>query len=101
MVRTKKAQKVVCDSGPLIHLDELNSLHLLRDFKEILISHTVSKEVTRYRPAALRKLTKSYVLSPGNVPVDRQLLILCQMFSLDAGEIEALALMEKNRWLFF
>ena len=101
MERTKKAQKVVCDSGPIIHLDELNSLPLLRDFKEILISRTVSKEVTRYRPSALRKLTKSYVLSPESVPVDRRLLILCQMFSLDAGEIGALALMEKNPLAIF
>jgi predicted nuclease of predicted toxin-antitoxin system len=32
----KSPLKIVCDSGPIIHLEELNCLHLLADFEEIL-----------------------------------------------------------------
>ncbi len=34
----KSTLKIVCDSGPVIHLDELNCLHLLEDFLEERIS---------------------------------------------------------------
>ena len=45
--------QVVCDAGPLIHLDELNCLDLLHDFNEVLIPDQVWKEVAHHRPAAL------------------------------------------------
>ena len=44
---------VVCDAGPIIHLDELDSLPLLADFDRILIPEQVWQEVERYRPEAL------------------------------------------------
>ena len=34
---TKSSIKVVCDAGPLIHLDELNCLELFADFEEIVL----------------------------------------------------------------
>jgi predicted nucleic acid-binding protein len=43
---------VVADAGPLIHLDELDSIDLL-DFGEVLVPDAVWTEVTRHRPAAL------------------------------------------------
>jgi len=39
----------VCDTGPLIHLDELGCLDLLNDFQEILIGPTVRNELQRNR----------------------------------------------------
>jgi len=45
----KSTLKIVCDSGPIIHLDELNCLYLLEDFNEVLIPDTVHKEIKRYR----------------------------------------------------
>lgn len=87
---------MLCDSGPIIHLDELNCLHLLGDFQEALIPDAVQKEVKRSRPLSLSKLNVPFVFSPGNVPNDTRLLTLCNIFSLDAGEMEALSLMEKN-----
>ncbi len=46
---------VVCDAGPIIHLDELRSLDLLRAFQEILVPYPVWEEVQRHRPSALRR----------------------------------------------
>lgn len=92
----KSPLKIICDSGPPIHLDELNCLHLLENFEEILIAGTVQKEIKQYRPLALDKLKGPLIISPGAVPNDTRLLTLCRIFSLDAGEIEALSLMEKN-----
>lgn len=92
----KSILKVVCDSGPIIHLDELNCLHLLADFKEILIPDTIQKEIYRYRRLDFGKLRIPFVVLPGAIPSNDLLLTLCKIFLLDAGEIEALALMEKN-----
>ena len=36
---------VVCDAGPLIHLDELEALDLLADFAEVLVPDAVWREV--------------------------------------------------------
>lgn len=44
---------VVCDAGPLIHLDEAGCLDLLADFKQVLVPESVWREVARHRPAAL------------------------------------------------
>jgi predicted nucleic acid-binding protein len=97
----KVTLKIVCDSGPIIHLDELNCLYLLEDFQEILIPETVHKEIKRYRPSSFKKLSLPFNLSPGNIPDNAPLLTLCRIFSLDVGETEALALMEKNPQAIF
>lgn len=97
----KSAFKIVCDSGPIIHLDELNCLYLLEDFNEVIIPDTVHKEIRRYRPLSLDRLNLPFVFSPGNIPYDTRLLSLCRIFSLDVGETEALALMEKNPQAIF
>jgi hypothetical protein len=34
----EEARDIVCDTGPILHLDELGCLDLLADFKEILLS---------------------------------------------------------------
>ncbi len=92
----RSALKVVCDSGPVIHLDELNCLYLLEDFQEVLIPDAVYKEIKRHCPLSLNKLNVPFIFSPGNIPDNTRLLTLCRIFSLDAGETEALTLMEKN-----
>jgi predicted nucleic acid-binding protein len=97
----KSALKIVCDSGPIIHLDELNCLHLLEDFQEILLPDTVYKEIKRYRPLNFKNSNLPFVLSAGTIPNDSTLITLCSIFSLDVGETEALALMEKNPQAIF
>jgi len=85
----KSTIRVVCDAGPIIHLDELNCLDLLGDFQEILLTDTVWKEIKRCRPSALEKSDLSFIPSPGKIPADELLLTMCRIFSLDAGETEA------------
>lgn len=49
------ARVVVCDAGPLIHLDELDCLDLLGDFPEVLVPEAVWREVLKHRPSALER----------------------------------------------
>ncbi|MGA2463635.1 MAG: DNA-binding protein [Thermodesulfobacteriota bacterium] len=97
----KSGLKGVCDSGPIIHLDELRCLHLLGDFEEILISDIIYDEVKRHRVFDIKKFNLPFVISPEKIPVNELLFTLCRIFSLDAGEIEALAIMEKNPQAIF
>ena len=55
MDKTKATMTVVCDAGPVIHLDELGCLHLLSDFQEIFLPDTVWKEIGQHRPSALKR----------------------------------------------
>src|SRR5437867_3584724 len=43
---------VVCDAGPLIHLDEVDCLELLADFAKVLVPEAVWREVERHGPQA-------------------------------------------------
>ncbi len=53
MVVTKSTSITVFDAGPIIHLDELDSLDLLIDFHKIIIPGTVFNEIKKNRPSAL------------------------------------------------
>ncbi len=48
---------VVCDAGPLIHLDQLDCLDLLADFSRIVVPDVVWREVEHHRPTALDQKT--------------------------------------------
>lgn len=45
---------VICDAGPLIHLEELACLDLLRDFADVLVPDAVWQEVQHHSPSSLR-----------------------------------------------
>ena len=92
----KSEIKGVFDAGPIIHLDELNCLDLLCDFQEIILTDTVWEEINQHRPLALKNTDLSLIQVPKKRPINEPLLTLCRIFSLDAGEIEALAILEKN-----
>ena len=95
-VMIKSIKEVVCDAGPIIHLDELDCLDLLTDFQKIIVPATVCEEVGRYRSSALKRRDVMFTtLSQRSFP-DKSLLTICEVFSLDEGEIEALAVMKKN-----
>ena len=81
---------VVCDAGPLIHLDEVGWLDLLADFAQVFVPNAVWVEVEKHRPAALHNPGVSFrrVNPKGVVP--EELDALAQIFSLHAGEWEAL-----------
>ena len=92
---------VVCDAGPVIHLDELECLFLLHDFKDVLLPEAVFDEVRQYRPSALKKLQYNMVRARKRMAGGKVLSTMCKLFALDAGETEALSIMEENPWAIF
>ena len=97
----KSTTKVVCDAGPVIHLDELNCLDLLADFKEIILSSRVCEEIKWYRPSALKRQGLSFTTLTQRISPNEPLLTICRIFALDAGETEALTLMQQNPQAMF
>lgn len=100
-VMIRLTTKLVCDAGPIIHLDELSCLDLLADFQEIILSSIVCEEIKMYRPLALKRQNLSFRTLSQKIPPDETIQTICRIFSLDAGENEALALMQKNPQAIF
>jgi predicted nucleic acid-binding protein len=90
--RTEPPPGVVCDAGPLIHLDEVDSLSLLSDFGSTLVPRSVWSEVMRHRPQALAggAVALTQVLVEGEEPP--MLAALARSLVLGSGEREALHL---------
>ena len=81
---------VVCDAGPLIHLDELGCLDLLADFRAVLVPAEVWREVQRYRPSALGQSVVTLRQLTPTQPVPPALTPMARLLALHAGELEAL-----------
>lgn len=95
MAANKYPEIVVCDAGPLIHLDELTCLDLLLSFSRIIVPATVWTEVQRHRPSALRRRRVKLERLPASQDASRKLLQVLERLPLDAGEHEALLLMQQ------
>ncbi len=96
MAPTDDALEVVCDAGPLIHVDELGCVDLLADFVALWVPDVVCQEVEAHRPTALtnpaievQRLKVATSTSPFFRSVVRTL-------SLDRGEEAALSCMEQR-----
>jgi len=91
MERSDRLSVVVCDAGPILHLDELESLPLLRDFKTVLVPQAVWDEVSRHRPQALKhpEVTLRWVSAPPVIGPD--LAAVSRLFPLHEGETQALS----------
>jgi predicted nucleic acid-binding protein len=89
---TTRFRSVVCDTGPVIHLDEMNSLDLLAEFPEVVLVPAVASEVARLRPSALSGRGIRFTVLRDDIVADEALRATCRSFSLDAAETEALAL---------
>lgn len=98
---SKSNIRAICDAGPIIHLDELNCFDLLCDFQEIVLGDTVREEVKHHRPGALKKPNIHFTRASQKYPEGELLRTMCRIFSLDAGEIEAFAIIEKNPGALF
>jgi predicted nucleic acid-binding protein len=87
---------IVCDAGPLIHLDELDCLDLLSDFQIILVPEQVWREVENHRPNALKHpdvvMQRVSIELSENAPFQT----LVRALALDLGEQAALSLMERH-----
>ncbi len=101
MAVSKSNIKAICDAGPIIHLDELNCLDLLCDFQEIVLGDIVREEVKHHRPGALKKPNIHFMRASQKYPEGDLLRAMCKIFTLDAGEIEAFAIIEKNPGALF
>ena len=97
----RSSTKVVCDAGPIIHLDEINCLNLLHDFKKIILPLSVEREIAVHRPSALTDSSLSVKRQTESLDIGEKLYALYQIFSLDAGEIESLVLMQSHPTAIF
>ena len=95
MEKPERAIPVVCDAGPLIHLDELGCLDLLADFQEALVPEEVWQEVLQHRPSALHR--RSVPLKRIDHPSEpnERLARVIRLFDLQRGEAEALSMLEE------
>jgi predicted nucleic acid-binding protein len=87
---TEAPPDVVCDAGPLIHLDELGCLDLLRDFPLVLVPEQVRREVERHRPSAL-EIGLDLQVRPVSISTTPALEALATALALDLGEQAALS----------
>jgi predicted nucleic acid-binding protein len=101
MVKIKPVHTIVCDAGPIIHLDELNCLDLLSDFRDIIIPFEVEKEINKHRSSALKSADLAWKRTTGEIDINNRLMTFCKVFSLDLGETQALAIMAKNPQALF
>jgi len=83
---------VVCDAGPIIHLDELDCLDLLADFSQVLVPEAVWHEVQRHRPTACHHHSVTLQRVSPDAPAPPELEALAQLLTLHDGEWEALRL---------
>jgi predicted nucleic acid-binding protein len=84
------ARVVVCDAGPLIHLDELERINLLDDFADVLVPTAVWNEVIRHRPSALTVTGVPLRRVSAGSTLAADLDVLARTFPLHEGEREAL-----------
>lgn len=84
---------IICDAGPLIHLDELGCLALLDDFDTVLIPDQVWQEVQHHRPQALTQSESKFQKIFISVNTSATFQKLVHQFTLDLGEQAALSLM--------
>ena len=91
---TEPGVVIVCDAGPLIHLDEVGCLLLLNDFNQVLVPEQVWQEVERYRPQAFTRYNLSIQRVNLTISTQPAFETLVQALSLDLGEQSALSLMQ-------
>ncbi len=94
--KTDSKGMAVCDAGPIIHLDELDSLDLISDFHPLIITKSVQLEITKHRQSALHHKRIVFKVIDIITPPEPRLLILSKALSLDKGELESLSLIQEN-----
>jgi predicted nucleic acid-binding protein len=83
---------VICDAGPLIHLDELGCADLWTDFAKVIVPETVWTEVLQHRPSAVMHAGVNFTKVSALGPKPMRLEALSKALTLHAGEMEALHL---------
>ena len=95
----KTERIIICDAGPIIHLDELNCLDTL-DFQRILVPISVWKEILQYRKISSENIEGLEIIETAELPLE--FLEICKLYDLHKGEAAAifLSLELKNSILF-
>ncbi|HNF25970.1 MAG TPA: DUF3368 domain-containing protein [Leptospiraceae bacterium] len=95
----KTERIIICDAGPIIHLDELNCLDTL-DFQRILVPISVWKEILQYRNISSESIEGLEIIETAELPLE--FLEICKLYDLHKGEAAAifLSLELKNSILF-
>ena len=101
MARIRSKTSVVCDAGPIIHLDELDCLYLMEDFEKVFVPTVVRKEVLTHRSAAFGDANVRWEEIQDQSPVEEHFQTVFRVFSLDVGEVAALSYMSKKPGLMF
>jgi predicted nucleic acid-binding protein len=81
---------IVCDAGPLIHLDEVGCVELLADFPQVLVPLVVWDEVARHRPNAFSHRAVHFQKVTLGKPLSTELDVQSRLLGLHRGEQEAL-----------
>ena len=98
---SKTLTTVICDAGPLIHLDEVGCLSLLNDFEKVLVPVQVWEEVSHHRASALNNPDVIFEKVEVALSTEPGFQTLVSAFSLDLGEQAALSLMQDNPQAIF
>ncbi len=98
---SESAPGVVCDAGPLIHLDELDSLTLLADFDPVLVPEQVWAEVERHRVSVFTHPGLPLKKVPAVISTEPAFQTMVRAFSLGWGEQAALTLMQEHSGAIF
>jgi predicted nucleic acid-binding protein len=93
---SESAATVVCDAGPLIHLDEVSCLFLLNDFDQILVPKQVWDEVIHHRSTVFDNPRIRLQRVEVTISEDPTFQTLVSTLTLDLGEQAALTLMQEN-----
>ncbi len=92
------ARKVVSNTGPIMHLFEVDLLKALSAFKEVYIPEEVKNELQKNKVKTALKNIKMLKLNAKFKDVAE---ILTNKFSLDLGEAEAIALALQEKADYF
>ena len=74
------ANEAVSDTGPILHLHEINKIVLLSVFQKVLISQIIKEELTSHGVSVLPKNIKIEAINKD------QTLLLAQRYDLELGE---------------
>lgn len=85
----KTSLTAVCNTGPVIHLDELECLDLLADFPRVVVPHTVAREAAAIRTLDLTKIGIDIVPDPA---ADLCNVATARVMCLHRGEMAAIIL---------
>jgi predicted nucleic acid-binding protein len=86
----------VLDAGPLIHLDEIESLRLVEGFREVLLPEIVEREALLHRPNLRLDSIPGLVRIARQSAIPESLLVMAREFGLHEGELAAITALREH-----